>query len=76
MLCFCLEYFDMMMMQNAQMHQLFMQQLLAQGLRPKEDQQTVVIEQQPQQPAPNHPQFITVSIHFSLGLLITYTEVV
>lgn len=51
----------MMMLQNAQMHQLFMQQLLAQGLRPKDDQQTVVIEQPPL-PQPPQPQFITVGV--------------
>ena len=63
------EYYDMMMLQNAQMHQLFMQQLLTQGLhQPKQEPQTVVIEQQPQiqpqytyQPPPQ-PQLITVNI--------------
>ncbi|KAF6025759.1 hypothetical protein EB796_016010 [Bugula neritina] len=57
------EFYDMLMLQNAQMHQLFMQQMLTQGLQtPKHEPQTLVIEQasQPQPFIPPQPQYITL----------------
>ncbi|XP_067933391.1 uncharacterized protein [Watersipora subatra] len=54
------EYFDMMMLQNAQMHQLFVQQMLTQGLRPKEESQPVIIEQQSPPSLPPQPQVLTL----------------
>lgn len=59
------EFYDMLMLQNAQMHQLFMQQMLTQGLQtPKHEPQTLVIEQasQPQPFIPPQPQYITVGL--------------
>ena len=49
----------MMMMQNAQMHQLFMQQMLMKGMQTEKEPQTIVVEQPPR--SPEHPQIITVS---------------
>jgi len=63
------EFYDMLMLQNAQMHQLFMQQMLTQGLQtPKHEPQTLVIEQasQPQPFIPPQPQYITVGLQNSV----------
>lgn len=49
----------MMMVQNAQMHQLFMHQMLMKGFQPGNDLQKVVIEQ-PSPVTPQHPQILTV----------------
>ena len=55
----------MMMMQNAQMHQLFMQQMLMKGMQTEKEPQTIVVEQPPPR-SPEHPQIITVSSSLTL----------
>lgn len=60
------------MMQNAQMHQLFMQQMLMKGLQTEKEPQTIVVEQPHTTPPQQQPQIITVGQ--SLASCVIHTQ--